>query len=73
MGTTIVTMDVSSADSLVVSLTSELVRPLDLLETISSIALNHSSVAGSENSRVFDFIVRLRGVVEAVDGMGREC
>ena len=53
MGTTVVTMDVSSADSLVVSLTSELVRPLDLLEIISSIALNHSSVARSENSSVF--------------------
>ena len=54
MGTTVVTMDVSSADSLVVSLTSESVRPVDLLEFISSIALYHSSVAGSDNSRVFD-------------------
>ena len=52
MGTTVVTMVVSSSDSLVISLTSELVRPLDLFEFISSIALNHFYVAGSENSRV---------------------
>ena len=54
MGTTVVTMEVSSVDSLVVSLTSESVRPMDLAEFISSIALYHSSVSGSENSRVSD-------------------
>ena len=54
MGTTVVTMDVSSADRLVVSLTTESVRPVDLFVFNSSIALYHSSVAGSENSRVSD-------------------
>ena len=52
MGTTVVTMEVSSTDSLVVSFTSESVRPMDLLEFIPSIALYHSSEDGSENSRV---------------------
>ena len=44
----------SSVDSLVVSFTSESVRPMDLFKFISSIALYHSSVGGSENSRVSD-------------------
>ena len=55
MGTTLVTMLVRSADSLVFSLTSDSVRPTELLAFISSIVVYHSSVAGSKNSRVVAF------------------
>ena len=47
------TMEVSSADNMVTSFISEFVRKLVLLLTISSIALYHCSVAGSENERIF--------------------
>ena len=71
MGTTIVTMVVSSADSLFISLTSELVRPLDLFEFFCSRIRELQGLCFGE--QVVDFIVRLRGMVKAVDGMGREC
>lgn len=45
METIVVTMEVSSADSLVVSFTSESLRPMDLLKFISSIALYHLRVS----------------------------
>ena len=53
IGTKVVTIEVRSADNLVTSFTSEFVRILVLLLTISSIALYHCSVAGSENERIF--------------------
>ena len=52
IGTTVVTMLVRSADSLVFSLTLDPVIPIEFLELISSTAVYQSSVAGSENSRM---------------------
>ena len=54
MGTTVVTIVVRSADSLVFSFTSESVKPFDLFQFISLIVLYQSSVVGSENSSLSD-------------------
>ena len=52
MGTTVVTIVVSSADSLVFSFNSESVSPVEFFEFISLIALKNTSVEGFENSKV---------------------